>query len=80
MAAEDDYSSGSENNDEYLSDEEYFYTEYGRCKLTNSPTMRKLYLHVSYIRIDDVMASAEQDSGPEVIDNDRQFKAFQNKN
>ena len=40
--------------------------------------MRKLYL--SSIMIDDVMASAEPDSGPDVNVNDRQFKAFKNKN
>jgi len=40
--------------------------------------MRKLYL--SSIMIDDVMASAEPASSLEVIDNDRQFKGFQNKN
>jgi len=36
--------------------------------------MRKLYL--SSIMIDDVMASAEPDSGPDVNVNDRQFKAL----
>jgi len=48
--------------------------------MTTHPEARTVMNIYLINNIFNVMASAEQDSGPEVIDNDRQFNAFHNKN